>query len=426
MNADFQRRQRYALIVLVVSFLCLLAAAGVRSTPSVLMVPWEHAFGWDRSTISLAAGIGIFLYGLIGPFAAALMQSIGVRRTLSGALALMSLSAGLSLLMSEPWQLIATWGVLSGLGSGCVALVLAATIVNRWFLNHRGLAMGVLSASTATGNLVFLPVLAALVESGGWQFVVIAVAIVTAALVPVVLMLLPERPADIGALPYGAVEDAHIAEPAAPANPMRLALSTLVMAAHHRNFWLLFATFFICGFTTNGLIGTHLISMCADYAIPAVSAASLMAAMGLFDLAGTTASGWLTDRFDSRWLLFFYYALRGLSLLYLPFSDFTFYGLSLFAIFYGLDWIATVPPTLRLTSESFGDRAAPIVFGWIAAGHQLGAATAAFSAGVLRTELGSYFEALMMAGTAGLLAAVLSLWIGRNTKLEELRPIPAA
>lgn len=426
MTADFQRRQRYALIVLAVSFLCLLAAAGVRSTPSVLMVPWERAFGWDRSTISLAAGIGIFLYGLVGPFAAALMQSIGVRRTLSGALALMSLSAGLSLLMSEPWQLVATWGVLSGLGSGCVALVLAATIVNRWFLSHRGLAMGVLSASTATGNLVFLPVLAALAESGGWHSVVIVVAIVTATLVPVVLMLLPERPADIGALPYGSVEGAHISEPAAAANPVRLALSTLAAAACHRNFWLLFATFFICGFTTNGLIGTHLISMCADYAIPAVSAASLMAAMGLFDLAGTTASGWLTDRFDSRWLLFFYYALRGLSLLYLPFSDFTLYGLSLFAIFYGLDWIATVPPTLRLTSESFGDRAAPIVFGWIAAGHQLGAATAAFSAGVLRTELGSYFEALMAAGVAGLLAAVLSLWIGRNTGAEELRPIPAA
>lgn len=166
--------------------------------------------------------------------------------------------------------------------------------------------------------------------------------------------------------------------------------------------------------------------MCADYAIPAVNAASLMAVMGLFDLVGTTASGWLTDRFDSRWLLFFYYGLRGLSLIYLPFSDFTFYGLSLFAVFYGLDWIATVPPTLRLTTQSFGDRAAPVVFGWIAVGHQLGAATAAFTAGVLRTELGTYFEALMIAGAAGLLAAVLSLWIGRNTADGELQPVPAA
>lgn len=425
MTSDFQRRQRYALMVAAVTFICLLAAAGVRSAPSVLMVPWERAFGWDRSTISLSAGIGIFLYGLMGPFAAALMQSIGVRRTLSGALALMSLSAALSLFMHEPWQLIATWGVLSGIGSGCVALVLAATIVNRWFLTHRGLAMGILSASTATGNLAFLPVLAGLSEWGGWQPVVIAVALLTAALVPVVLVLLPERPGDVGAIPYGTAEGAHVESPAAPANPLRLAFSTLAMAAGNRNFWLLFATFFICGFTTNGLIGTHLISMCADYAIPAVGAASLMAAMGLFDLAGTTASGWLTDRFDSRWLLFFYYAVRGLSLIYLPFSDFTFYGLSMFAVFYGLDWIATVPPTLRLTTQSFGDRAAPIVFGWIAAGHQLGAATAAVSAGILRTEFGTYFEALMVAGATGLVAAVLSLWIGRNTETAELQPVPA-
>lgn len=426
MTSDFQRRQRYALIVLAVTFLCLLAAAGVRSAPSVLMLPWERAFGWDRSTISLAAGTGIFLYGLMGPFAAALMQSFGLRRTLSGALMLMSLSAALSLFMSEPWQLIATWGVLSGIGSGCVALVLAATIVNRWFLSHRGLAMGVLSASTATGNLLFLPVLAALSEHGGWRAVVTAVAVVTATLVPLVLLLLPERPSAIGAAPYGTAEGSHVPEAQAPANPVRLALATLVMGARQRNFWLLFATFFVCGFTTNGLIGTHLISMCADYAIPAVSAASLMAAMGLFDLAGTTASGWLTDRFDSRWLLFFYYGLRGLSLLYLPFSDFTFYGLSIFAVFYGLDWIATVPPTLRLTSESFGDRAAPIVFGWIAAGHQLGAAAAAFAGGVLRSELGSYFEALTTAGAAALLAAVLSLWIGRNTGAGELQPLRAA
>jgi predicted MFS family arabinose efflux permease len=421
-----QRSQRYALVVVGITFISLLAAAGVRSAPGVLIIPWEKAFGWDRSTVSLAAGIGIFLYGLMGPFAAALMQTIGVRRTMAGALTLMSLSAVLSLFMHEPWQLIATWGVLSGLGSGCVALVLAATIVNRWFVTHRGLAMGVLSASTATGNLVFLPILAALSESGGWQAVVIAVAVATAALVPLVLLLLPERPSAIGAVPYGTVEGAQVPEPQAPANPVRLALSTLAMAAQNRNFWLLFATFFICGFTTNGLIGTHLISMCGDYAIPAVSAASLMAAMGLFDLAGTTASGWLTDRFDSRWLLFFYYALRGLSLIYLPFSDFTFYGLSLFAVFYGLDWIATVPPTLRLTTQSFGDRAAPIVFGWIAAGHQVGAATAAFSAGVLRETFGTYFEALMIAGAAGLVAAVLSLWIGRNTEAGELRAVPAA
>jgi len=419
-------RQSYALVVVAVTFLALLAAAGVRSAPGVLIVPWESAFGWERSTISLAAGLGIFLYGLMGPFAGALMQSLGVRRTLGGALALMSLAAFLSLFMREPWQLIVTWGVLSGIGSGCVAFVLAATIVNRWFISHRGLVMGLLAASTATGNLIFLPVLAKLSEAGGWQPVVIAVALATGVLVPLVLWLLPERPADIGTQPFGAVEGAHIEPPQAPANPVWLALSTLLMAARHRNFWLLFATFFICGFTTNGLIGTHLIAMCGDYAIPAVTAASLMAMMGLFDLVGTTASGWLTDRYDSRWLLFCYYGLRGLSLIYLPYSDFTFYGLSMFAVVYGLDWIATVPPTLRLTTQTFGDRAAPIVFGWVAAGHQLGAAIAALSGGVLRTAFGSYFEALMLAGAAGLVAAILSLWIGPAPGNGELRTVAAA
>jgi len=195
------------------------------------------------------------------------------------------------------------------------------------------------------------------------------------------------------------------------------------MAARNGNFWLLFATFFICGFTTNGLVGTHMISMCADYGLAAVTAGSLMAMMGVFDLIGTTASGWLTDRYDSRKLLAIYYALRGLSLIYLPYSDFTLHGLSLFAVFYGLDWIATVPPTLRLTNQVFGETSAPIVFGWIGMGHQLGAATAAFLAGVLRTTFGTYLEAFVIAGAAGLVAAALSLIIARPK--GDLRPATA-
>jgi predicted MFS family arabinose efflux permease len=416
--------QKYAFVVAGVTFLVLLTAAGVRSAPGVLIVPWETAFGWDRSVISLAAAVGIFLYGLMGPFAAALMQSFGVRRTLALALALISASACLSLFMSEPWQLVATWGVLSGLGTGCLAFVLAATIVNRWFVTNRGLMMGILTASAATGTLVFLPMLAAISESG-WKPVVMVIATVTALLIPVILLLVPGRPADIGRRPYGASEGDVLAAEPTRANPVCVALSTLAMASRSGDFWLLFATFFICGFTTNGLVGTHLIPMCADYGIAAVSAAGLMAMMGVFDLVGTTASGWLTDRYDSRKLLFIYYGLRGLSLMYLPYSDFTLYGLSLFAVFYGLDWIATVPPTLRLTTASFGETAAPIVFGWIAAGHQLGAATAAFVGGLLRTTSGSYFEAFIIAGFAGLLAAVLSLLIGRPLWGARVRIAPA-
>jgi predicted MFS family arabinose efflux permease len=417
--------QRYAFVVAGVTFVTMLTVAGVRSAPGVLMVPWENAFGWDRSTVSGAAAVGIFLYGLMGPFAAALMQSFGVRRTMTVALALLSLSACMSLFMTERWQLVATWGVLSGLGSGCVAFVLAATIVNRWFTSNRGLVMGILSASTATGNLVFLPALAKISEHG-WRPVVIAIALATAALIPVVLLLMPERPSDIGTEPYGALPGTPPEPEAARTNPLRTALATLAAAARVRDFWLLLATFFICGFTTHGLIGTHLIPMCADYGIGAVQAASLLAVMGVCDLIGTTASGWLTDRYDARTLLFIYYGLRGLSLIYLPYTDFTFYGLSLFAVFYGLDWVATVPPTLRLTNAAFGDKAAPIVFGWIAAGHQMGAASAAFLGGALRTAQGTYIEAFFIAGAAGLLAAVLSLLIARPLGGPRLGPVTQA
>jgi len=408
--------QNYAFVVAGVIFLALLTAAGVRSAPGVLLVPWQNAFGWERDVISLAAAIGIFLYGLMGPFAAAVMQTFGVKRTLVGALAIMSLSSFLSLFMTETWHLIATWGVLSGIGSGAVAMVLAATIVNRWFVKNRGLMTGILTASTATGTLIFLPVLAAISESGGWQPVIATLTVITLALIPLILWLMPERPASIGTEAYGA-------EPGSPppeivrTNPVKLALTTLTTASKKADFWLLFGTFFVCGFTTNGLVGTHMIALCADYGVAAVTAAGLMAMMGVLDLAGTTASGWLTDRYDSRKLLFIYYTLRGLSLIYLPYSDFTLYGLSIFAIFYGLDWIATVPPTIRLTNEVFGDKAAPIVFGWIAFGHQFGAACAAFMAGALRTELGTYLEAFVIAGLTAVVAGSLSLLIARDRKL---------
>jgi sugar phosphate permease len=413
--------QKYAFVVAGVVFLSLLTAAGLRATPGVLNRPLEAAVGWDRDEISLAAAIGIFLYGLVGPFAAALMQSFGIRRTLLAALALMAAATAASAFMRAPWHLIATWGVLSGLGSGCVAIVLGATVVNRWFASNRGFVMGLLTASTATGTLIFVPGLAAIAEGAGWRAVVLTVSAVIAAMIPLVLIFLPERPQDIGLTPYGTAPGTGAAAAEPRRAPLRAALDTLARASRTRTFWYLFATFFICGFTTNGLIGTHLIALCGDNGIPEVRAAGLLALMGVFDLVGTTLSGWLTDRYDPRKLLFVYYGLRGLSLLYLPFSDFSFYGLSLFAMFYGLDWIATVPPTLRLTTEAFGDRDAPVVFGWIATGHQMGAATAAFLAGLLRTVQGSYFDAFMIAGATGIIAAALSLLI----RTRRPAPLPA-
>jgi predicted MFS family arabinose efflux permease len=411
MKIALQRRlgQNYAFVVVALIFLALLASAGLRAAPGVLILPLEEAFGWSRSLISFAAALGIFLYGLVGPFAAALMQSFGLKRTLIAALMLMALATGASAVMTQPWQFVVLWGVLSGLGTGCVAVVLAATVVNRWFATHRGLMMGLLTASTATGTLIFLPALAALAQLEGWRAVVLAVAGCTLALIPLVALLLPERPSDVGLVPYGSASGTAGNPPEVRRDPLRTATGCLVQAVQTRTFWVLFATFFICGFTTNGLVGTHLIAFCADHGIPEVQAAGLLAAMGLFDLFGTTASGWLTDRFDARKLLFVYYCIRGLSLLYLPFSDFSFFGLSVFAVFYGLDWIATVPPTVRLTNAAFGDRDGPIVFGWIVAGHQVGAASAAFFAGVMRAMEGRYLEAFVISGMTGLIAAVLAL-----------------
>jgi sugar phosphate permease len=408
--------QNYAFVVAAATFLALLAAAGLRSAPGVLMLPLEKAFGWNRGVVSAAAAVGIFLYGLTGPFAASLMQTFGVRRTVPLALVLMAISTGLSSLMTAPWQYVATWGVMSGVASGAVASVLGATVVNRWFVQRRGLMMGILTASTATGTLIFLPAMAALAEHAGWRPVVLTIAAVTAVLAPIMWLLLPERPEDIGLKPYGAPAD-YVAPAAQTGGALAYAFQALGRAAKTRTFWLLFTGFFVCGLTTNGLVGTHMIALCGDHGLGETQAAGLLALMGLFDLIGTTASGWLTDRYDPRKLLFAYYGLRGLSLIVLPFTDFSMVSLGVFAVFYGLDWIATVPPTVRLASDAFGDRDGPIVFGWIAAGHQVGAATAAITAGVLRAAEGRYLEAFVLAGFTAFIAAGASLMIRRGARL---------
>ena len=418
--------QRYAFVVVGVIFFCLLIAAGLRSAPGVMMVPLEDAFGWRRDVISFAAAVGIFLYGLTGPFAAALMERVGLRSTLVGAFVLMSGATGLSLFMTQSWQLVATWGVFSGVGSGAVATVLGATIVNRWFKTNRGLMMGLMSASSATGLLIFLPFLAALAQSGGWKPVALTISIATACLIPLVFLLVPERPVSIGTVRYGAEpDDVPPVSPASQGNFIAHTLGTLREAAGTRVFWYLFTTFFICGFTTNGLVGTHLIAFCSDQGIGEVQAAGLLSMMGVFDLIGTTLSGWLTDRFDARKLLGVYYAIRGLALIYLPFSGFSGTALIVFSVFYGLDWIATVPPTLKLTNEAFGERSGPIVFGWIVAGHQVGAAAAAYFGGFMRELQGNYDLAFQLAGMTGIVAACLALLINTKSVGRDPEPQPA-
>jgi MFS family permease len=408
-----------AWLALIVTFLVLLAAAAVRATPGVLFLPLEREFGWSRSTVSLAVSLNILLYGLVGPFAGALMQRLGVRRTTILALGLLAAGVSLSTLVAHPWQLVLVWGVVVGTGSGMAALVLGVTIVNRWFVERRGLAMGILTASTATGQLIFLPVLAALIERQGWRPSILVVAAATAVMIPVVVALLRERPSDVGVGPLGA--PLRATPPAPVANPARIALHALADGTRSRDFWLLTATFVICGASTNGLVGTHLIPAAHDHGIPEVRAAGLLALMGIFDLAGTTASGWLSDRWDSRRLLAWYYGLRGLSLLFLPLAlAGPGAGLLVFAVFYGLDWVATVPPTVRLATDAFGPTRGPVMFGWIAAGHQVGAALTALTAGWVRTAFGDYQAAFWGSGALCLLAALLALQVRRTRPVVAL------
>ena len=418
------RPVHYAWIVAGVTFVALLVAAAIRATPGVLIVPLEQAFGWSRDTISSAVAINLVLYGLIGPFAAAVMDRVGVRRTLAAALCLLAVGVGLTVFMTRPWQLMLLWGVVVGTGSGVVALVLGATLVNRWFVARRGLVMGMLTASTATGQLVFLPLLAWLVTHDGWRSAALLMAGTALVLAPLAALLVRDFPADKGLVPYGGTE-ADAVRPDATGHAGRAAVAALRDGLRHRDFWILAGTFFICGLSTNGLIGTHLIPACMDHGIPAVAAAGLLAAMGWFDLVGTTASGWLSDRWDSRKLLAWYYGLRGLSLFFLPTAlggtDSARWG---FATFYGLDWIATVPPTVRLTADTFGRARVGMMFGWIVAANQLGAATAALGAGLIHTRLGDYTVAFWAAGALCLVAAALVFGLGRPASIPDGRRAP--
>ncbi|MBY0258436.1 MFS transporter [Methylobacterium sp.] len=415
-----RRGIHYGWAVASVTFLTMLVTAGAVGAPGVLILPLQKEFGWDTATIGSALAVRLVLFGLMGPFAAALMNRYGPRRIVLLALGLIAGGLLASLGMSQVWQLVLLWGVVVGIGTGLTALVLGATVATRWFSHRRGLVVGLLTASSATGQLVVLPLLAVLTEALGWRAALLVICALLLAAGLGVVALMRDRPEDLGLAPYG--ETRPLAAPATPGPSATGALSALRDAAGTRVFWVLFATFFICGASTNGLIQTHFIPLCADYGIGPVQGASVLAAMGVFDFIGTVASGWLSDRYDNRWLLFWYYGLRGLSLMFLPFSDFSFVGLSLFAVFYGLDWIATVPPTVRLTAARFGRERANLVFGWVFAGHQLGAATIAYGAGLSRTELASYLPAFFAAGALCLAAAGLILTLGRPAPQD----VPAA
>jgi MFS family permease len=414
-------RRHYAWLIVVVTFVTLITTAGFRATPGVLIVPLHDEFGWSRGTISLAISIGLLMFGLTAPFSAALMDRFGVRRVMLVALVTIAGGSSLTTVMTAAWQLVLLWGVVVGSATGALSVPLAATIATRWFSSRRGLVTGILSASNASGQMVFLPALAVLTTDFGWRYAALAVSAVALLVVlPIVALFVRDRPQAIGLEPYGATEP--VPAPPRSERPFRPAIDALVLGVRSRTFWLLAATFFICGLSTNGLIGTHLISAAVDHHMSAVAGASLLALMGVFDIVGTTVSGWLTDRLDPRRLLAWYYGLRGLAVIALPYAFGSTAALVAFAVFYGLDWIATVPPTVALTADSFGLERAGVVFAWIFASHQLGAAFAAWAAGATRGWLGSYTFAFVAAGALCLLASALSLTIDRPV----LRRAPVA
>jgi len=409
-------------IAVTVTFFTLMASAGYRSAPSVLIVPLEDAFGWSRSQISLAVSINVLLFGLVAPFAAALMERFTVRKVVMSALALVSLSATSTVFMTQPWHLWALWGIGVGVGAGSMALVFAATIANRWFVARKGIVVGALTAATASGQLIFLPLLSHFALTYGWKSVSLTVGGAAALIIPFIFLFLKEKPELLGMTPYGAPADW---QPPAPneLSAARIAIDTLKVASKSRDFWILFGTFLVCGLSTNGLIGTHFIPAAHDHGMVETVAASLLALVGVFDVIGTIFSGWLTDRMDPRKLLFFYYGLRGLSLFLLPSILFSTMHPStlVFIIFYGLDWVATVPPTLMLCRMVMGNQRSAVVYGWVFVGHQIGASIAALGAAVLRVKLGDYAVAFYISATMCLIASLAVLQIAKGKTTAELR-----
>lgn len=418
------KRIHYSWIILSIAFLSIIIAGIVRSSSGVFIVPFEKEFGWDRSIISFAFALSLLLYGISGPFMAALIEVIGLKKMMILAMATLLAGVLLTFLMVEPWQLILIWGIIIGLGSGLYLTVLSPYVANHWFVKKRGLALGILTASTATGQLILLPVLAIIVESQSWRWAMGLILILSFLVLVLIVLFMKNTPKEVGLLAYGLEKEPEAEQVVQKKNPITIAFHTLFEAVKVKEFWLLAGSFFICGLSTSGLIGTHFISYCIGFGFTAVTAASMLSFMGVFDLIGTTLSGWLSDRFDNRWLLFWYYSLRGASLVLLPFalSEGSMTLLVIFSVFYGLDWIATVPPTINISRQIFGIEKSVVVYGWIFAAHQLGSAVAAGGAGIIYNIFNSYSWAFVLAGVFCLLASLFVVVIKKQKVEVEVKP----
>ena len=416
-----RRGIHYAWVIAAVTFFAMLTTSAALGLPGAMLQPLSKEVGWTTDQLSSVFAVRFALFGLLGPFAAIFIARFGLRRIMVVAASFIASAMVLATGITQLWQLFLLWGLVLGCGTGLTALVLGAMVASRWFTERRGLVVGMFAASTATGQLIFLPIAAWMIEHLGWRYAVIPVFVACVLVAVLATLFMRDHPRDVGLRSYGEPEGTPQDPPAAPA-PLNFfgPFKVLIEASRNRTFWILAGTFFICGLSTNGLVQTHFISLCGDQGLGPVPAASVLSMMGAFDLFGTTLSGYLSDRYDNRKLLFWYYGLRGLSLFWLPYSTFTLYGLSVFAMFYGLDWIATVPPTVKLAAQEFGKERAGMIFGWVFAAHQLGAATAAYGAGLTRTLLLTYNPALFTAGAACIVAALMVLAI----RLQRA-PVPA-
>ncbi|MED3940113.1 MFS transporter [Priestia megaterium] len=406
----------YSWFILVITFCSIIVAGIVMSSSGVFIEPFENEFGWDRSVIALAFAISMFLYGVSGPFMAALLNIIGLKKMMIISMTTLLTGIILTFIMNQSWQMIIIWGFIIGLGSSLFLTVLSPYVANHWFEKRRGLAVGILTASTATGQLILLPVLAAIIENYSWRPALGLIMILSFIMLIITLLFMKNTPKDVGILPYGLEQEIQGSNESQKENPITIAFKGLFQAVKVKEFWLLSGSYFICGLSTNGLIGTHFVSYCMSFGLPLVTAASFLSFMGIFDLLGTTLSGWLSDRFDNRWLLFWYYSLRGASLVLLPYVliEGSMTMLIIFTVFYGLDWIATVPPTISISRRIFGINKSGIVYGWINASHQAGSAVAAYGGGLIYRFFNSYTWAFFLAGTFCILASLFVIIIKKQ------------
>lgn len=413
------KKIHYSWIILIITFTSIIVAGIIRSSSGVFIEPFEEEFAWGRANISLAFAVGLFMYGFSGPFMAAFVEVFGLKRMMIYSMSLLAIGLSLTFIMTEQWQLIVIWGVVIGIGSGLFLTVLSTQVANRWFVKHRGLAVGILTAATATGQLVLLPILATLIDKYDWRQAILFILILALIMLIIILMYMKESPATINLAPLGINIVEEIQKK--PTNPFTLVFNSLMEGVRSKAFWLLAGSFFICGLSTSGLIGTHFISFCMSYGFTVVVAASMLSFMGIFDLIGTTLSGYLSDRIDNRWLLFWYYCLRGLSLLALPFAlnSGSTTWLIIFSIFYGLDWIATVPPTIGLARREFGIEKSAMMYGWIFAFHQLGASAAAYGGGVIFEIFDSYALAFTLAGGFCILGSLFVILLKKHSPQQQ-------